>query len=614
MSRASAEKRSAVLPAETCHDPEGYLFEVAWEVCQQLGGIYTVIRSKIPSMIERWGERYCLVGPYNPATAAIEFNEDEPPKFLRPALQALRARGYQVHFGHWLVTGRPQVILLDVRSAMSRLIEFKYFFWEHHQISMPKDDREINEVLAFGLMACEFFRVLTRQPPPCPAPVIAHFHEWMGGAAIPEMRRDNLPVGIVFTTHATLLGRYLAMSDPSFYDHLPFINWHDDARRFNIEARVQIERAAAHGAHVFTTVSNVTAMECKYLLSREVDFVLPNGLNIERFIARHESENLHKVYKEKIHQFVTGHFFPSYNFNLDRTLYIFTSGRYEYRNKGFDLTLEALARLNYKLKQAGQDLTVVMFLISRKPFRSILADVLNNKAMTEELHQTCMAIKDQLGARLFKAAARGQMPDLNVLIDDYWRLRLRRTMQTLRTTRLPMIITHDLLDQEHDEVLNQLRRSNLINKPDDPVKIVYHPDFITTTNPLFSLDYDQFVRGCHLGLFPSYYEPWGYTPVECLARGIPAVASDLSGFGNYILSHTPDCEKKGLFVIKRKNTADTKAVDELADYLFKFARLKLRDRITLRFHAQELAEQFDWKKLIHYYNEAHAAAAQQMRP
>ncbi len=128
MSKASAEKRSAVLPVEACHDPEGYLFEVAWEVCQQLGGIYTVIRSKIPSMIERWGERYCLVGPYNPATAAIEFNEDEPPKFLRPALQALRARGYQVHFGHWLVTGRPQVILLDVRSAMSRLIEFKYFF------------------------------------------------------------------------------------------------------------------------------------------------------------------------------------------------------------------------------------------------------------------------------------------------------------------------------------------------------------------------------------------------------------------------------------------------------------------------------------------------------
>lgn len=614
MSHAGAEKQSAVPPAESRQEPEGCLFEVAWEVCQQLGGIYTVIRSKIPCMIERWGKQYCLIGPYNPATAAIEFDEAEPPKILRHALQALRSMGYQAHFGHWLVTGRPQVILLDCQSAMPKLIEFKYFFWEHHQISTPKDDYEINEVLAFGLMVYEFFRILTRQPPPRPTPVIAHFHEWMGGAAIPEMRRDNLPVGIVFTTHATLLGRYLAMSDPWFYDHLPFVNWHNDARRFNIETRVQIERAAAHGAHVFTTVSNVTAIECKHLLSREVDLVLPNGLNIERFIARHESENLHKVYKEKIHQFVTGHFFPSYSFNLDRTIYFFTSGRYEYRNKGFDLTLEALARLNYLLKQADQDITVVMFIISRKPFRSMLADVLNNKAMTEELHQTCMAIKDRLGEHLFKAAAQGQMPDLNALMDDYWRLRLRRTMQALRTTRLPMIVTHDLLDQAHDEVLNQLRRSNLVNKRDDPVKIVYHPDFISTTNPLFSLDYDQFVRGCHLGLFPSYYEPWGYTPVECLARGIPAVASDLSGFGNYIMHHTPDCEKKGLFVVKRKNTADTNAADELARYLFKFAQLELRDRITLRFRAQELAEQFDWKKLGHHYNTAHTSAAQQMRP
>ena len=610
MAHTSPDKRSVEPTAEAPNGPD-YLFEVAWEVCQQLGGIYTVIRSKIPSMIEQWGERYCLIGPYNPATAAIEFDAAEAPKILQPAIKALRDMGYQVHFGHWLVTGRPQVILLDCQSAMPKLIEFKYFFWEHHQISTPKDDYEINAVLAFGLMVCEFFRALTRQPPPRPAHIIAHFHEWMGGAAIPEMRRDNLPVGIIFTTHATLLGRYLAMSDPWFYDHLPFVNWHNDARRFNIETRVQIERAAAHGAHVFTTVSNVTAIECKHLLSREVDLVLPNGLNIERFIARHESENLHKVYKEKIHQFVTGHFFPSYSFNLDRTLYFFTSGRYEYRNKGFDLTLEALARLNYKLKQAGADITVVMFIISRKPFRSMLADVLNNKAMTEELHQTCMAIKDKFGERLFEAAARGQMPDLNTLLDDYWRLRLRRTIQAFRTSRLPMIVTHDLLDQSHDEVLNQLRRSNLVNRPDDPVKIVYHPDFISTTNPLFSLDYDQFVRGCHLGLFPSYYEPWGYTPVECLARGIPAVASDLSGFGNYILSHTPDCAKKGLFVVKRKNTADTNAADELAGYLLKFAQLELRDRITLRFYAQELAEQFDWKKLINYYNKAHTRARQQ---
>ena len=165
----------------------------------------------------------------------------------------------------------------------------------------------------------------------------------MGAAAIPEIRRLNLPVATVFTTHATLLGRYLATGDNWFYNHLPNINWHADAKRYNIEARVLLERAAAHGAHVFTTVSSVTAQECEHLLGRRVDAVLPNGLNIERFIARHESENLHKIYKEKIHKFVMGHFFQSYHFDLNRTLYFFTSGRYEYRNKGFDLT-RALAR------------------------------------------------------------------------------------------------------------------------------------------------------------------------------------------------------------------------------------------------------------------------------
>lgn len=582
-----------------------FLFEVAWEVCQQLGGIYTVIRSKAPAMVERWGQQYCLVGPYNPATAAVEFEPAEAGGLHAQAVQELRRRGYGVHYGYWLVTGRPQVLLLETQSVMHRLNEFKYFLWEHHHIATHPSDEEMNQVLAFGFLTLELFRTLALLQEDAAPRIIAHFHEWMGAVAIPEMRRDNLPTGIVFTTHATLLGRYLAMSDQAFYDHLPFANWRNDARRFNIEERVLIERAAAHGAHVFTTVSDVTAGECAYLLGRKPDAVLPNGLNIERFIARHESENLHKIYKEHLHRFVTSHFFPSYSFDLDRTLYFFSSGRYEYRNKGFDLTLEALARLNYRLKQARKNITVVMFIISRRPFRSMIAEVLNNKAMTDELYRTCMAIKDKFGERLFKDAAMGQMPDLNALMDDYWRLRLRRSMQACRSAKLPAIVTHDLIDQEHDEVLNQLRGAELVNHANDPVKIVYHPDFIATTNPLFSMDYDQFVRGCHLGLFPSYYEPWGYTPLECLARGIPAVTSDLSGFGSYTIAHLPDCRQKGLYFVKRRNVSFHQSANDLTDILTGFLNLELRERIAMRFHAQELAESFDWKQLIRYYQDAH---------
>jgi hypothetical protein len=176
---------------------------------------------------------------------------------------------------------------------------------------------------------------------------------------------------MVFTTHATLLGRYLAMNDPWFYDHLPFVDWAADAKRFNIEAPVKLERAAAHGAHVMTTVSQITASECEHLLGRKVDLTLPNGLNIERFVAMHEFQNMHREFKERIHHFVMGHFFSSYNFDLDRTLYFFTSGRYEYRNKGFDLTVEALAQLNYRLRATQSDRTVVVFFITKRPYRSI---------------------------------------------------------------------------------------------------------------------------------------------------------------------------------------------------------------------------------------------------
>jgi glycogen(starch) synthase len=414
-----------------------YLFEIAWEVCQQLGGIYTVIRSKVPRMVEMWGDDYFLIGPYNSASAAVEFEESSIPPQLAPAFDRLKELGIEFHYGTWLITGKPKVVLLNPVSVFHKLAELKYFLWDHHKISAPANDGELDNVIAFGYEVMEFFRAL-HQRVFSQKPIIAHFHEWMGAVALMDIRRESLPISCVFTTHATLLGRYLAMADPWFYDHLPFIDWEKDAVRFNIDARVRIERAAAHGAHVFSTVSDVTAMECQHLLGRKPDIVLPNGLNIERFIARHESENLHKVYKEYIHQFVISHFFPSYSFDLDKTIYLFSSGRYEWRNKGFDLTLESLARLNYRLKQAKANVTIVFFLVSKRPYRSITPDVLNNKAMLEELKHTCNSIKDQIGERLFKAVASGQMPDLNTLVGEYWKLRLRRTMLAWRTNKLPL--------------------------------------------------------------------------------------------------------------------------------------------------------------------------------
>jgi glycogen(starch) synthase len=157
-------------------------------------------------------------------------------------------------------------------------------------------------------------------------------------------------------------------------------------------------------------------------------------------------------------------------------------------------------------------------------------------------------------------------------------------------------------------VLNHLRAKQLFNLPSDPVKVVYHPDFITPTSPLFGMDYDQFVRGCHLGIFPSAYEPWGYTPMECMARGVPAVTSDLSGFGTYLMDNMPDYEQRGLFVVKRRQCSFDSAADQLTQWLFKFLVLDRRERIAMRNKVESSCDEFDWGHLEEFYELAHEMA------
>jgi glycogen synthase len=332
---------------------------------------------------------------------------------------------------------------------------------------------------------------------------------------------------------------------------------------------------------------------------------LPNGINLERYLAAHEFQNLHLQYKEKIRQFVIGHFFPSYTFNIDRTLYFFTSGRCEYRNKGFDLCIDALAQLSARMKESDDDRTVVFFLLSPRPHRSGSAEVLQTQAQMEEMRRTCDAIGRQMAERLLLATAQGRTPPLDELVDDYWRLRLLRLRHSWRVQQLPAIVTHDLLDDAHDEVLGHLRGRGLINRPEDPVKVVYYPDFLTPSIPLLGLEYDQFVRGCHLGVFPSSYEPWGYTPQECMARAVPAITSDLSGFGAYVMANIPDYASRGLFVVHRRGLSYESAVGELAGYLWDYAQLGRRGRIELRNQVEGISEHFDWSNLIRHYEEAY---------
>lgn len=588
------------------------LFEVSWEVCSQAGGIYTVLRSKAPATVRTWGDNYWLIGPYREDAARIEFEPQRPDGVVADAVAELRERDVATHCGRWLITGRPRVVLIDLNSIAGHLHEMKYFLWKDLGISTLPVDDESDGIVLFGYAVADLLETIHRRLDGFP--LLAQFHEWQGGLALPLLKHRQVDFATIFTTHATLVGRSLSAADVDLYNGLAQIDAEAVADQHGIRHRFLIERAAALAADTFTTVSEITAEEAKQFLGREPEALLPNGLNVERAAAPHEFQNLHLQCKERIHDFVRGHFFPSYTFDLEHTLYMFTAGRYEYRNKGIDVFIEALYELNRRLRARSEGVTVVAFIIARAPYRGLNMETLNRQAMFNELRHTCEEIKEDMGHTLFETVASGRLPTTDDLLDEYARVRLKRMMQAWVQGPPPTIVTHDLEDDAGDPVLGHLRRRGLLNAPDDPVKVIFHPEFITSTSPVLGLEYDEFVRGCNLGVFPSYYEPWGYTPLECIVRGVPAITSDLAGFGLYLMDHFPDHDANGMFVARRRHVSLETTIYQVAGWLHMLTRMPLRDRIAVRNRVERHAEHFDWTRLTSHYRGACSLAFQKHHP
>lgn len=597
--------RRSVASGQTSTHP-ALLFEVSWEVCCQTGGIYTVLRSKAPATVQTWGDSYWMIGPYREHSARIEFEPQRPDGVVADAVAELRDRGIEAHCGRWLITGRPRVVLLDLGATAAHLSEMKYFLWKDLGIGTPPHEDETDGTVLFGYAVADLLQTIHRRLDGFP--LQAQFHEWQGGLALPLLKHRRVDFPTIFTTHATLVGRSLCAANFNLYDGLPQIDAEVVATEHGIYHRFLIERAAARAADVFTTVSDITGQEAAQFFGRKPDVVLPNGLNVERAAAPHEFQNLHQRCKERIHDFVRGHFFPSYTFDLADTLYFFTAGRYEYRNKGIDVFIDALYELNRRLKAQSEGVTVVAFIITRAPYRALNVETLNRQAMYNELRNTCQQIKEGMGRKLFETVAYGRLPTTDDLLDEYDRVRLKRMMHAWLQGPPPTIVTHDLEEDAADPVLGHLRRRGLLNAPDDPVKVVFHPEFITSTSPVLGLEYDEFVRGCNLGVFPSYYEPWGYTPMECIVRGVPAITSDLSGFGTYLMDRFPDHDANGMYVARRSHVSYETSVYQVAGWLHGLTRMSLRERRALRNRVEQHAEHFDWTKLGVYYRAAHRKA------
>ncbi|KAJ1675935.1 glycogen synthase isoform 1 [Spiromyces aspiralis] len=587
------------------HQP--LLFETAWEVANKVGGIYTVIRTKAPVTAKEYGSRYHLFGPLNRNSAQVEVEPIESTiPAIRDSIATLGEAGIHILHGRWLIDGAPKVILFDIGSAAHKLDEWKGDIWRVAGIPSPPSDTETNDAIILGYLVAWFLKeVLARDTKHA---IVTHFHEWQAGIGAILCNKWKLDVATIFTTHATLLGRYLCAGNVDFYNNLRNFNVDEEAGKRGIYHRYCIERAAAHCVDVFTTVSNITAYEAEHLLKRRPDGVLPNGLNVVKFSATHEFQNLHQIAKEKINDFVRGHFHGHYNFDLDKTLYFFTAGRYEFRNKGIDMFIDGLARLNQRLKACNSPVTIVAFIIAPAQSRSFTVETLRGQALIKQLKDSVNEVSTRVGNKLFEALSRGEEIKVEDLLEEQDHILLKRRALALKRDSLPPIVTHNMIDDSKDPVINHIRHHGLFNNDDDRVKIIFHPEFLNANNPVLGMDYEDFIRGTHLGVFSSYYEPWGYTPAECTVMGVPSVTTNLSGFGCFMEDHIERPEDYGIYIVDRRLKSPEESIEQLASMMFDFCQKTRRQRINQRNRTERLSDILDWKRMgIEYMKARHCA-------
>ncbi|XP_072889413.1 glycogen [starch] synthase, muscle-like [Hemitrygon akajei] len=280
------------------------------ETIPAVGGIYTVIQTKAKLTTDEWQENYVLMGPYfeQNVRTQVELVEPQNPA-IKHTINSMNSKGCKVYFGKWLIEGNPSVVLFDIGVSAWNLDRWKAELWECCSIGVPWNDRESNDAIIFGFLVTWFLGEFVSQcKENCPF-IITHFHEWQSGVGLIMCRFRKIPVATIFTTHATLLGRYLCAGNADFYNNLSNFDVDREAGERQIYHRYCLERAAVHCTHVFTTVSEITAVEAEHLLKCKPHVVTPNGLNLKRFAVMHEFQNLHSTSKMRIQEFIRGHFY-----------------------------------------------------------------------------------------------------------------------------------------------------------------------------------------------------------------------------------------------------------------------------------------------------------------
>jgi glycogen phosphorylase/synthase len=529
-----------------------FIFETSWEVCNKVGGIHTVISTKALNIVHELGDNYILIGPdvWREDIINPEFIPDES-LFVEWKIRAV-SEGLRVKTGRWNIAGKPIVILLDFTPYFGQQNEIFAGFWETYKLDSIAGQWDYVEPALFGYAAgklIESFTTFYHED----HNTIAQFHEWMTGTGILYLNKFAPWVATAFTTHATVLGRCIAGNNRPLYGKMDEYNPALIAREFNVVAKQSLEKISAAEADVFTTVSEITSRECSHFLGKDVDIVTPNGFEDSFVPVNEKFEEIRNNARSKLKSVAEA--VLGYSLSKDCVLVV-NSGRYEFRNKGVDIFIDSLGELNKKDNIRKECVVFILMPAYHKGPRQDIIDILHNNGPKN-------------GGNRY--------------------------------------LTHNLHYPLTDPVLQKIAANNLSNDQKSQVKIIFVPSYLNGNDGIFNIPYFDLLIGFDLSIFPSYYEPWGYTPLESLMFSIPTVTTSLSGFGLWVRTYFEN-PGNGISIIERTDDNENKVIADIRDFISMFIGLNDIEIKEAREKAHAISRIAMWDSLVKYYFTAYEQA------
>lgn len=583
------------------------VLETSFEAANKVGGIYTVLSSKALHAMKEFDE-YCCIGPYSEPESLKRFEETAAPEKLKNVFNALeKEHGFKCHFGKWMIKGQPETILVEVGRFAEKTNEIKAQLWEKYAVDSLGSGYDFDQPVCWSKAVGILIQKMLEEKCFKSKHTIVHAHEWLAGTALLHLKEVSSNAKLAFTTHATFLGRVLS----AYGNNLPQMveeglkkkqpAQKELAYKYNIQAKHLLEKAVAQNSDVFSTVSKNTARECEFILGRKPDIITPNGLDASQYPLMEELSDRHISYRNKIREFIFKYFMPHYNIDAKNTLFYMISGRHEIHNKGIDLFIEALSMLNQELKKEPSKKTVIAFIFVPTATLGRRREFLKNFTIFNKLEDLIDAESHKIKQKIIYTVMQGKMPTEAGLFEEEFLMDLKLLLLKVRSSKasLPPVSPFNL--HENNEIASLLQKNNLLNMEEDKVKIIYYPDYLNPADGLLGMQYYNVITGCHLGIFPSLYEPWGYTPLETASLGLQTITTDLSGFGQFIDENASSRPFGSIEVLKVSNKKREETVSELFELMKKIYEMTKKQRISLKSTAKNLSELADWQNLIKSY-------------